>query len=204
MAVVRHPVGEGRAVVEDELVVRRALPDRLAERVAGVQCSSTSRSSAGKSGWAVPRFPRFAGRRPSSCPRGAVLVREDDAPASVRAYRGTTSLAAGSGGRSQPASDGAGPARFKSGRKALSSGDSPVIAGSAPWTVSLAATAGIPAAHPAPSSQASIPASKVRAAAFGDALSALKNLAASISMRVATEYQGPLLTLVQRQLAKLV
>src|SRR5262249_36694040 len=34
--VVRQPVGEGRPVVEHELIVRRALPDRLAEGVAGV------------------------------------------------------------------------------------------------------------------------------------------------------------------------
>jgi len=32
---------------------------------------------------------------------------------------------------------------------------------------------------------------------------ALKNLAASVSTRVATEHQGPLLTLVEGQLAKL-
>ena len=44
---------------------------------------------------------------------------------------------------------------------------------------------------------------QVRAAAPGRARGALQNLAASISARMATEHQGPLMTLVEAQLAKL-
>ena len=73
--VVRQPVGERRPVVEDELVVGRALPDRLAEGVAGlpvVQHLALERGEVRLGGYVA--VSRYADKRPLLGPRGAACL----------------------------------------------------------------------------------------------------------------------------------
>ena len=98
--VVRQPVGERRPVVEHELVVGRALPDRVAERVGVLPVLEHLALEGGKArlgGYVAVPGTRIDGHRYvllGGVHRVGLGWCEDDAPAPARAYRGTTSLAA--------------------------------------------------------------------------------------------------------------
>ena len=106
---MRQPVGERRPVVEYELSVSWALLDRGPEGVAGlpvVEYVALERGKVRLGGYSGVPGAWVAGRSVGagwSGKSGHRLVlavrcsacREDDAPAPARAYRGTTSLAAG-------------------------------------------------------------------------------------------------------------